>query len=330
MAEEAAVASTPPQSSAPPLGFTVIWLFYLVFLLFFWFLEIFVSRCAASYLVLFQGLSFAFPIPSQYSDCCHDGEAELPLEFHDGTTPVTCRVSIYDSSAGKKVGVGSLMDKASAPPLPTGSLYMEEVHAKLGEELFFTVRGQHIPFGASPQDVWSELGRPCGIHQKQVDQMVIHSASDPRPRITLCADYFYNYFTRDLDILFDGQTHKVKKFVLHTNYPGHADFNSYIKCNFVILVGGSFPDVNNYKNRITPSTKWEQVKLANVFLVKYYFKDLLISIFCFLKYAYICFICSGIAVSMVMKYADNIVKVRYDPKFHVSQSLICLHLHPSL
>ncbi|XVF17985.1 hypothetical protein REPUB_Repub10bG0172600 [Reevesia pubescens] len=94
----------------------------------------------------------------------------------------------------------------------------------------------------------------------QVDQMVIHSASDPRPRTTLCGDYFYNYFTRGLDILFDGQTHKVKKFVLHTNYPGHADFNSYIKCNFVILVGGSFLDGNNYKNRITPSTKWEQVK----------------------------------------------------------------------
>lgn len=30
------------------------------------------------------------------------------------------------------------------------------------------------------------------------------------------------------------QTHKIKKFVLHTNYPGHADFNSYIKCNFVV------------------------------------------------------------------------------------------------
>ncbi|KAE8707117.1 UPF0183 protein [Hibiscus syriacus] len=212
------------------------------------------------YALFYPGLSFAFPIPSQYSDCCHDGEAELPLEFPDGTTPVTCRVSIYDSSTGKKVGVGSLMDKAPAPPLPTGSLYMEEVHAKLGEELFFTVGGQHIPFGASPQDFWSELGRPCGIHQKQVDQMVIHSASDPRPRTTLCADYFYNYFTRGLDILFDGQAHKVKKFVLHTNYPGHADFNSFIKCNFVIIVWGSFPDVNNYKNRITPSTKWEQVK----------------------------------------------------------------------
>lgn len=108
----------------------------------------------------FQGLSFAFPIPTQYTDCCNDGEgsmlslcvsfnkcfilpsylfspfclisAELPLEFPDGTTPVTCRVCIYDSSMGKKVGVGSLMDKATVPPLPAGSLYMEEVHVKVG------------------------------------------------------------------------------------------------------------------------------------------------------------------------------------------------------
>lgn len=41
--------------------------------------------------------------------------------------------------------------------------------------------------------------------------MVIHSASDPRPKTTLCGDYFYNYFTRGLDILFDGQ-------VIHSVY----------------------------------------------------------------------------------------------------------------
>ena len=57
--------------------------------------------------------------------------AELPLEFPDGTTPVTCRVSVYDSSTDKKVGVGSLMNRASAPPLPVGSLYMEEVQIKV-------------------------------------------------------------------------------------------------------------------------------------------------------------------------------------------------------
>lgn len=58
-------------------------------------------------------------------------KAELPLEFPDGTTPVACRVSIYDTTTDSKVGVGSLMDKALAPPLPSGSIYMEEVHAKV-------------------------------------------------------------------------------------------------------------------------------------------------------------------------------------------------------
>ncbi|KAG2263444.1 hypothetical protein Bca52824_070523 [Brassica carinata] len=94
----------------------------------------------------------------------------------------------------------------------------------------------------------------------QVDQMVIHSASDPRPKTTLCGDYFYNYFTRGMDILFDGETHRAKKFVLHTNYPGHADFNSYIKCNFVISVGEGEAEANRAGNRITPRTNWEQVK----------------------------------------------------------------------
>ncbi|XP_078160931.1 PHAF1 protein At3g51130 [Carex rostrata] len=217
------------------------------------------------YTLFYPGLSFAFPIPGQYTNFFNKGEvlAELPLEFPDGTTPVTCRVSIFDGSSDGKVGVGSSMDKAVVPPLPTGSLYMEEVHAKLGDGIWFTVGGQHIPFAASPQDIWTELGRPCGIHQKQVDQMVIHSASDPRPRTTLCGDYFYNYFSRGIDILFDGQTHKIKKFVLHTNFPGHSDFNSYMKCNYVIYdaeTEGAVQPGTRTKNCITPSTKWDQVK----------------------------------------------------------------------
>jgi hypothetical protein len=28
-----------------------------------------------------------------------------------------------------------------------------------------------------------------------------------------------------LDILFDGVEHTIKKFILHTNYPCHYDFN---------------------------------------------------------------------------------------------------------
>lgn len=30
------------------------------------------------------------------------------------------------------------------------------------------------------------------------------------------------------DILFDAKTQKVKKFVLHTNFPGHYNFNMWV------------------------------------------------------------------------------------------------------
>ncbi|KAF9678233.1 hypothetical protein SADUNF_Sadunf07G0013600 [Salix dunnii] len=211
------------------------------------------------YTLFYPGLSFAFPIPSQYTDCFHDREAELPLEFPDGTTPVTCRVSIYDGSADKKVGVGSLMHKASVPPLLPGNLYMEEVHVKLGEELYFSTGGQHIPFGASPQDVWTELGQPCGIHQKQVDQMVIHSASDPHPRTTHCGDYFYNYFTRGLDILFDGQVLTVSSFLILKGFVDVVNVEAN-KLFLLVALVCAFDEVDNSKQSITPSTKWDQVK----------------------------------------------------------------------
>ncbi|KAH7300618.1 hypothetical protein KP509_24G071700 [Ceratopteris richardii] len=218
------------------------------------------ERCI--YTLFYPGLSFAFPIPPQHAVSCQGREAELPLEFPDGTTPVMSRVCVYDSSiggCGVGVGVGSSLKKAVLPPLPAGSLYLEEIHVKLGIELSFATGGQTLTFGLSPQDVWTELGRPCGIQKKQVDPMVIHSASGSKQRTTICGDYFYNYFTRGIDILFDGQTNRIKKFVLHTNFPGHTDFNSYIKCNFIIDCRPSDEHIKS-KYSIRPETKWNQVK----------------------------------------------------------------------
>lgn len=37
-------------------------------------------------------------------------------------------------------------------------------------------------------------------------------------------DYFYNYFHLGIDVLFDGSTHRCKKIILHSNVPGHFDF----------------------------------------------------------------------------------------------------------
>ena len=39
-----------------------------------------------------------------------------------------------------------------------------------------------------------------------------------------------------IDVLFSGATHRVIKFVLHTNLPGHPEFNVYSKCNFRVLL----------------------------------------------------------------------------------------------
>ncbi|KAL3680902.1 hypothetical protein R1sor_023858 [Riccia sorocarpa] len=218
------------------------------------------------YSLFYPGLSFSFPIPAQYSEFCQHRQAELPLEFPDGTTPVMSRVCIFDSSIGG-VGVGGELKKAVLPQLPPGSAYMEEVHAKLAKEMVFT--SGKLPFGASPQDVWAVLGRPDWIHRKQVDPMLIHSASDPRPRTALSGDYFYNYFTRGLDILFDGQNHRIKKFVLHTNFPGHTDFNCYIKCNFFIHCSPETETNDDAKSAcngvashrcITATTKWPEIQ----------------------------------------------------------------------
>ncbi|MCO5577619.1 hypothetical protein L7F22_031450 [Adiantum nelumboides] len=110
------------------------------------------DRC--SYTLFYPGLSFAFPIPAQHAVSCQGREAELPLEFPDGTTPVMSRVCVYDSSmggGGVGVGVGLSLKKAVLPQLPAGSLYLEEVHVKLGKELSFAGGGQKLTFGLSPQ-----------------------------------------------------------------------------------------------------------------------------------------------------------------------------------
>eukprot|EP00897_Mesotaenium_endlicherianum_P009479 jgi/Mesen1/855/ME000112S10998 len=195
------------------------------------------------YTLLYPGLAVAFPIPAQFATSCLKPQAELPLELPDGTTPVATRVRLFAGSPAR-VGANSSTSTAAAqwlkaqpPPLPPGSIYMEEVHARLAEGLHFTAGGQRLFFGSSPQDVWAELGRPCTICFKQVDTMLIHSGgADACVRAPVAgADYVYKYTTRGMDVLFDARTHRVKKMVLHSNCVGHADFNAYVKCNFVLL-----------------------------------------------------------------------------------------------
>ena len=83
-----------------------------------------------------------------------------------------------------------------------------------------------LAFGDSTQDVLSALGSPSRVFYKTEDKMKIHLPQSYRKKRQQSCDYFYNYFTLGMDILFDGRTHRVIKFVLHTNQPGEYTFNA--------------------------------------------------------------------------------------------------------
>jgi hypothetical protein len=64
--------------------------------------------------------------------------------------------------------------------------------------------------------------------------------------------------------LFDSRTNRVKKFVLHTNFPGHYNFNMYHRCQFELplnfsglldhQLSGTMTPVN-----ITSFSRWDQI-----------------------------------------------------------------------
>ena len=213
-----------------------------------------------TYALGYPGLLFHFPIPKKYAADCLSRPGELPLEFPDGTTPVASRLCVFGgtvSSDGSGVATrdasgvsGGASDTggggagSSGIPIVNTSLivkglrYFEEVRVCLGEGggLRFA-NGAKLSFGDSPQDVWTQLGAPGDTFHKPLGKMLLHSGADDAERGGAATpDYFYNYFTRGIDVLFDGASHRAKKFVLHSNQVGHPDFNVYVKCNFVVEV----------------------------------------------------------------------------------------------
>eukprot|EP01112_Ceratiomyxa_fruticulosa_P014404 TRINITY_DN4120_c0_g1_i4.p1 TRINITY_DN4120_c0_g1~~TRINITY_DN4120_c0_g1_i4.p1 ORF type:complete len:413 (+),score=74.42 TRINITY_DN4120_c0_g1_i4:749-1987(+) len=179
----------------------------------------------------YPGLSFTFPIPARFHTLYADNN-DLPVEFPDGTTPITSRIFLYS---------GHDPQNPALQTLSPSSLYFEDVLVRVGESISFARRGCSINFDSTTQDILSELGMPSRIFYKEEDKMRIHSSTPYTQKLGECADYFYNYFSLGIDILFDHHKHTVKKVILHTNFPTHQEFNQYVKCNFKIVVPSSNP-----------------------------------------------------------------------------------------
>ncbi|XP_072135497.1 phagosome assembly factor 1 isoform X1 [Mobula birostris] len=228
----------------------------------------------------FRGLSFSFQLDSwkeapKFEPKFAHGLASLQIP-HGATVK---RMYIYTAN--------SLQD-TKAPMMPLscfyGNIYAETVEVlrdpmgPLGLQLRLLTAGcgpgiladtkmhtfeRCVYFGDSCQDVLSALGSPHKVFYKSEDKMKIHSPSPHKQVPSKCNDYFFNYFTLGVDVLFDATTHQVKKFVLHTNYPGHYNFNIYHRCDFKIPLAvkrDESTDAHSQPCIVTTYSKWDAIQ----------------------------------------------------------------------
>jgi len=230
----------------------------------------------------FRGLAFEFPAETKFQPSYGGSRRELgKLQFPPGESPCVSHMALY---------TGNCLSECAAPAAPLSNLMCRSVEVirrrdrtvgvalalepNFGEigRTSFPVKQQAsevikrtISFGDSVQDVMSSIGAPNRIFYKSEDKMKIHSPNAHRKASLLKSDYFYNYFTFGMDLLFDAKHNKVKKFILHTNFPGHYNFNMYHRCEFSLSLPKDKVECSKSKELVhmTPFTKWETV--ANLF-----------------------------------------------------------------
>jgi len=175
----------------------------------------------SQYELNYPGITFIFPIPKELINKYKD---ELPFELEDGTTPVANRVYIYFGKHWSE-SVFPINNNEFANSFE--NLYINE-----NFELCYPKKNISIKLGMESQDIIGDIGSPSNIYYKHEDKMTIHSSDKEEVTQNTSQDYFYNYYHLGLDLLFDGLTNKVKKFILHSNFPGHFDFFKYNKCQY--------------------------------------------------------------------------------------------------
>ncbi|XP_022907928.1 PHAF1 protein CG7083 [Onthophagus taurus] len=221
----------------------------------------------------FRGLAFYFSVESKFqTGSTHNIEFPDSLHFQPGNSPLVTRMVIYS---------GSTVEQATSPELPlscyNGHLYLGKAEvlrddcSTRGIKLTLLTTGnarridatkvqfeKDVLLGHTAQDVASALGAPSKVFFKSEDKMRIHTPNAHR-RISTKSDYFFNYFTLGMDVLFDARSNMAKKIVLHTNYPGHYNFNMYQRCEFYMKLGTAeitaYARWDDLRKQLTPSER---------------------------------------------------------------------------
>lgn len=216
------------------------------------------------FLLRFPGLLFTFSIDFRVEPKITHGIQSL--HFPAGRAPLVSKISIYK---------GDSPNTAITPEIPLICLNKDIFSSKIkvyregrrtkGISLNLHMQGTYqidhetfeksdaeVFFNDSCQDVMSVLGTPNCVFYKSEDlNKQGLSENSSLTSINQQNDYFYNYITLGLDIMFNSETSRVTKFILHSNFPCHYNFNSYFMCNFEIQLTN--PDTSQNIS-ITPET----------------------------------------------------------------------------
>ncbi|ORX86039.1 UPF0183-domain-containing protein [Anaeromyces robustus] len=194
----------------------------------------------SQYELNYPGITFIFPIPKEFINKYKD---ELPFELEDGTTPVANRVYIYS---------GKNWTESVFPSNNESSNNFDDLYINENYELIFPKKNLTLSLGMDSQNVIGDLGSPSNIYYKHEDKMTIHSSDKEEVTQNTSQDYFYNYYHLGLDLLFDGLNNKIKKIILHHNFPGHFDFFKYNKCQYKLKL--------SQDQEISPNNDWTTIQ----------------------------------------------------------------------
>ncbi|KAI6651559.1 hypothetical protein LOD99_5167 [Oopsacas minuta] len=225
----------------------------------------------------YRGISFHFNLASRLLHSQQFGLESIQVR-QSSPSPVVSNISIFS---------GDNLNTSPVPVIPTKFL-SGAVHAARVEALWTKERLQGLAFyldreytnitssisetqaqevvlkkvlfNDKLQDVLSALGSPSKIFYKDEDKMRIHSMKKTM-HTRKQSDFFCNYFSLGVDILCDAKTSRVKKFILHTNFPGHYNFDIYARCPFSIrMTRGGVGQSEGSTLQINPCTRWNEIE----------------------------------------------------------------------
>ncbi|KAJ3710449.1 hypothetical protein FB446DRAFT_728875 [Lentinula raphanica] len=129
---------------------------------------------------------------------------------------------------------GDALEEVSECSVMNGDIALATAKVHDGVTLRFypsTSTPIHIRIGTTTaQDLAVTLGSPLRVHYKDDERMTIHASVHD----DLDTGYFYNYFQHGIDFYISGNTHIVKKIIMHSNVPGSPLFQVYKRCNWEI------------------------------------------------------------------------------------------------